>query len=307
MTVTRKPDGTVVRAYLGTPTSQKILAVASTLQFTAYGVYSDGSVAALPDAQGNAVTAWTSSAPPAASISGEGLVTGVGPGSTNIWAKIGDLTASPWGITVTNGPSLSGPAPQGSPLEDGFLGPFWRLVSPAGGWASVSNDHLVINVPGGGNHDPLAPVNNAVRVMQAIGNYNFDVSIKIDSKLAATSDGAKEGLMVTSDAKHFITIELAADGTTVHLSAEKVASGLPSILLDIANFSQYQSPMYLRLSRAGSAYIAYYSTDGTNWIQATSFTYTRVPTSIGPFASNYNASPAMAKPAAMSVDWFHAQ
>jgi hypothetical protein len=196
---------------------------------------------------------------------------------------------------------------QGSPLEDDFLGPFWKLLSPVGGWASMSNDHLSLNVPGGSNHDTLGPVNNAVRVMQAIGNYNFDVSIKLDSTLAATNDGTKEGIMVTSDASHFITFALAADGTTVHLSAQTVARGLPTALLDIANFSQYQSPMYLRLSRTGNAYVAYYSTDGTTWVQATGFTYTRMPTSIGLFGSNYNASPVTASPVAMSVDWFHAQ
>jgi hypothetical protein len=171
----------------------------------------------------------------------------------------------------------------------------------------MSNDHLFLNVPGGGNHDTLSPVNDAVRVMQAIGNYNFDVSIKIDSPLIPTNEGTKEGLMVTSDATHFIIFGLAADGTNVHLSAETVASGLATAVLDTINSNQYQSPLYLRLSRAGSAYIAYYSIDGTNWIQATSFTDTRTPTSIGLFGSNYNASPAAASPVSISVDWFHTQ
>ena len=34
------------------------MTVGSTLQFTVYGVYSNGSVAALPDAEGDVVTAW---------------------------------------------------------------------------------------------------------------------------------------------------------------------------------------------------------------------------------------------------------
>jgi hypothetical protein len=59
--------------------------------------------------------------------------------------------------------------------------------------------------------------------------------------------------------------------------------------------------------RGGSAYIAYYSIDGTNWIQATSFTDTNTPRSIGLFGSNYNVSPAMASPITMSVNWFHSQ
>jgi hypothetical protein len=307
MSVNPKPAATLVTAYLDTPASQNTLVVGSTLQFTVYGVYSDGSVATLPDAQGNAVTAWTSSAPQAASISSEGIATAVGSGKTDIWAKVGDRTASPWGLTVTDGPPIAGSTPQGSPIEDLFLGPFWKVVKPAGGWASMSNDRLLLNVPGGSNHDTLAPANQAVRVMQVIGSYNFDVSIKIDSTLVATNKGTKDGLIVTSDATHFITFEMAADGTNIHLSAETVANGSATVLLDITNFGQQQSPMYLRLSRAGSAYSAYYSTDGTNWIRATSFTYTRMPTSIGLFGSNYNVSPAMANPVAMSVDWFHAQ
>jgi Beta xylosidase C-terminal Concanavalin A-like domain len=300
-TMTQTPAATLVQAHLGTQASQNTLVVGSTLQFTAYGVYSDGSVATLPDDKGNAVTAWTSTSTQVGSISSGGMFTAAEPGTTTIWAKISSITASPWGITVTSAP------PAGSPLEDVFLGPFWKLVNPVGGWASMSNDHLFINVPGGSNHDTLAPVNDAVRVTQAIGNDNFDVSIKIDSTLNPTNAGTKEGLMMTSDATHFIAFQVAADGTTIHLSAETVASGLATVLLDIANFRQYQTPMYLRLSRAGSAYVAYYSLDGTKWVQATSFTYTRPSTSIGPFGGNYNASPAAANPLVVSVDWFNAQ
>jgi hypothetical protein len=298
---------TIVSAYLGTPASQNTLMSGGTLQFTAYAVYSDGAVAALPDGKGNAVTAWTTSSTQVGSIGSEGVFTAVASGTTYVWAKIGTVTAAPWGLTVTPVPPISGQPSKGSPIEDLFLGPFWRLISPAGGWASMSNDHLILNVPGGTNHDTIAPVNQAVRVMQAIGNYDFDVSIKLDSTLVASNEGTKEGLMAASDAAHFITFEVAADGTNVHLSVETVANGSATAVLDLANFSQYQSPMYLRLSKVGSAYTAYYSTDGSNWVQATSFTYTRMLTSIGLFGSNYNKSPAAANPVAMSVDWFHSQ
>src|SRR5450631_3002266 len=95
---------TLASAYLGTPTSQNTLVAGRTLQFTAYGVYSDGSVATLPDAKGNAVTTWTSTSTQVGSISGGGIFTAVGPGTTNVQAKIGTLLASPWGMTVTAAP-----------------------------------------------------------------------------------------------------------------------------------------------------------------------------------------------------------
>jgi hypothetical protein len=236
------------------------------------------------------------------------MVTAVGKGTTYIEAMVGNVKANVWGLAVTGTLSpKSGPSAPGAPLADRFPGPIWKLVSPAGGTTSVSNAHLFISVPGGSNHDALTTVNQAVRVVQPIGNDNFDVSIKIDSPLVAANDGTKEGLMVISDSKSFITFELATDGTNVHLSAEMVASGVPTNVLDDTNFSQYRTPMYLRLTRAGSAYMAYYSTDGTDWTQATSFTDTKIPTSVGPFASNFNTTPTEADPVTMAVNWFHSQ
>ena len=65
--------------------------------------------------------------------------------------------------------------------------------------------------------------------------------------------------------------------------------------------------MYLRLTKTGSAYVALYSFDGINFTQAASFTDTAAPTAIGPFASNYNDTPANAVPVVMSVNWFDVQ
>jgi hypothetical protein len=70
------------------------------------------------------------------------------------------------------------------------------------------------------------------------------------------------------------------------------------------DFSKYQNPMYLRVTKNGSAYVALYSVDGENWTQAASFTDGRACTSVGPFASNYNSAPANAAPVVMSVNWF---
>jgi hypothetical protein len=199
------------------------------------------------------------------------------------------------------------PAPPGAPLPSDFPGPFWEVVTPAGGTASISNAHLFLNVPGGSNHDSLVPSNQAVRVVQAIGSGNFDVSIKIDSTVAATDEGTKEGLMVVCDSKDFITFELATDGANIHLSAETVTGGVATVLLDDANFSQYQNPIYLRLTRVENAYSAYYSVDGVTWNPVINFSDPKIPTLIGPFASNYNSTPSKVAPVAMSVNWFDVQ
>jgi hypothetical protein len=225
-----------------------------------------------------------------------------GPAADTQAAAVPETQSGP--TALTPGPA---PAAPGAPLPDTFLGPFWRLVTPGGGSASISNSHLFLGVPGGGNHDPLLPSNQAVRVVQAIGNEDFDVAVKIDSPLVASDGNTSQGLMVLSGNENFITFALATDGTKIGLSARIVAHGVATTVLDDTDFSQYQNPMYLRVTKAGSAFVALYSVDGTNWTQATSFTDTTAFTSIGPFASNYNDTPANATPVVMSVNWFDVQ
>ncbi len=212
------------------------------------------------------------------------------------------VAASP----VAASPLTTGPVPAspGPPQPDAFAGPFWSLVTPAGGSASISNSHLFIGVPGGSNHDPLQSTNQAVRVVQAIGSEDFDVAIKIDSPLFATDANTSQGLMVLSDNTDFVTFALTTDGTKIGLNAHSVTRGVATALLEDTDFSQYQNPMYLRLTKTGSAYVALYSIDGVNWSQAASFTDTKANTCIGPFASNYNDTSANAVPVVMSVNWF---
>jgi hypothetical protein len=198
-------------------------------------------------------------------------------------------------------------AAPGVPLGSSFTGPCWNVMTPVGGTVSSSNSHLFLSVPGGSNHDSQLPSNQAVRVVQPIGNVDLDLSIKIDSPLVATDMNTKQGLMVLSDGRDYLTFELATDGTNIHLSAETVVAGALSHVFDNTNFSQYRTPMYLRLTREGSAYVAFYSIDGVEWVQVGAFTDAKIPTSIGPFASNYNATPTKAPPVTMSVNWFNVQ
>jgi hypothetical protein len=326
-------------AYLRPKSGANTMTTGSTMQLIAYATYSDGTTGTLPDAQGNVVTWWNTTNHAVAKISSAGHATALATGSINMEAMVNALNVSPWPVTVvaptpavqtapasaiqTSAAANSeaaavraaqsvltaltpglGPAAPGAALADTFLGPFWSLVSPAGGSASISNSHLFLGVPGGGNHDPLLPSNQAVRVVQTIGKEDFDVAIKIDSPLLATDGSTSQGLMVLSDSEDFITFALGTDGTKIGLSARMVTGGVATTVLDDSDFSQYQNPMYLRVTKAGSAYVAFYSVDGANWTEAASFTDTTIFTSIGPFASNYNDTPANAVPVVMSLNWF---
>lgn len=196
-------------------------------------------------------------------------------------------------------------ASSGLPLPSSFPGPLWEVVAPQGGTASVADAHLVLNVPGGRNHDTVHPSNQAVRVVQPIGDNDFDVSIKIDSLIAPTDDGTTQGLMVLAGDQDFLTFGLVTDGTNISLTVLKVSGGVAATVFNMASFNEYHNPICLRLSRSRSAYTAYYSEDGVVWTQAASFTDTRVPISIGPFAGNYNSNPDRAVPVVMAINWFN--
>jgi hypothetical protein len=214
------------------------------------------------------------------------------------------VSAALAGAQQSTAPVPAGPGPA---LPDPFIGPFWVLAAPAGGSASISNSHLFIGVPGDPNHDLLHGPNRAVRVVQAIGNKDFDVSIKIDSPLFAGDADTSQGLMVLSDPENFVAFALTTNGTRIGLSAHTVNNSVATEVLEDSDFSQYENPMYLRLTKTGSAYVALYSVDGINWTQAASFVFLSPSTALGPFASNYNQDAAKALPVVMSVNWFDVQ
>ena len=199
------------------------------------------------------------------------------------------------------------PVAPAAPMASSFPGPLWDVENPVGGTASVSGEHLFLNVPGGSNHDALVPSNQAVRVVQPIGNQDFDVSIKIDSPVVATAANTSQGLMLLSDNKNFMMFALVTNGTNLGLTVSNVTAGVAATILNQASFNEYRNPMYLRLARTGVTDKAYYSVDGVTWSQAASFTDYKVPALIGPFAGNYNGNPAKAVAVVMAINWFNVQ
>ena len=91
---------TLVSAYLVAKGNAHTMVTGATLQFTAYGKYSDGSVVALPDSEANPEIAWNTSNHAVAKISLLGHVTALSTGTVDIEGVIGTITASPWTVTV---------------------------------------------------------------------------------------------------------------------------------------------------------------------------------------------------------------
>ncbi len=201
------------------------------------------------------------------------------------------------------------PVTSGAPVSDEFTGTslntaVWQVSTPVGGSVAVSNGELVLTVPAGSNHDASVPALDAVQVIQPISNANFDVAVKIDSALLAAHPYYGQGLMVEGDAKDYIRFEVSA-GSTVSLGVSTITGGVQSSKLQMSPFSSYPVPTYLRLTRVGNNYTAYWGSDGVNWNQLGTFTDSLVVTGLAPYAWNYAGTPSQAPALTASFDWFH--
>jgi Bacterial Ig-like domain (group 2) len=146
-TVTVSGARTLVSAYLRSKGNANTLVVGQTLQFTAYGTYSDGSVGTLPDSQGDTVTGWNTSNPSVAKVSSGGNASATGAGTVNVGATIGGLQAIPWTMTVSK---ASGPL---SPTTV-----TWNALSAIKYGAALSSVQLdaTASVPGSFIYKPAA-------------------------------------------------------------------------------------------------------------------------------------------------------
>src|SRR5579859_5129812 len=227
--------------------------------------------------------------------------------------SFGRLSSRTFGVLLASAMAtgLGATALAQSPVADDFNGAslntsLWTVQAPVGGSAAVSNGHLLITVPGGSNHDAFTPALDAVQVVQQISNADFDVNVKIDSTLAASGQYSGDGILVEGDAHNYIRFEISANGSRVALSANTIIAGTQTQKFIVAPFSGYVVPTYLRLNRTGSTYTAYYSSDGTNWIQAGSFADSSLTvTGLALYGSNYQSNPANAPAITPSFDWFH--
>ena len=98
---------TLISSYVLARDKAKTVAPGKTLQFTAYGKYSDGSTAPLPDVYGNKVTLWNTSDHGIAKVSELGHATALGTGTVNVEAVVGSLRATPYAVTVVAPEPLS--------------------------------------------------------------------------------------------------------------------------------------------------------------------------------------------------------
>lgn len=203
-------------------------------------------------------------------------------------------------------PCLSFAQP-GMPVSDDFNGTslntaVWTQIAPAGGGVIVANGHANFTVPGGANHDPTVGGNNSVRILQNITNSDFDVAAKFDSAPSQQYQG--EGILVQQDASNYLRFEFSSNGSRTVVSANSITNTVQTLRFEVI-LTNATPPLWLQVARAGSTFTVSYSFDGVNYLSAGSFSQTLGVSAVGPYAWNYNSTPANAPATTAAVDYFY--
>ena len=167
----------------------------------------------------------------------------------------------------------------------------WTIDDPLGDagvtitGAGTGDAKLLFSVPAGASHDLWVP-DTAPKLLQAANDTDFSVEAKFDSSVTKGYQG--QGIIVEKDANNWLRFDFFSNGSNVYIySASNTNGTLSTKIYKNINLS---APMYLRVDRSGDVWTEFYSSDGTNWTAAGSFTYAMIVTAIGPFVSNYSTS-----------------
>ena len=166
----------------------------------------------------------------------------------------------------------------------------WSYINPlADSPLTMTGTGAQISVPAGTGHDLWRSSLSAPRLIQYVANQDFDVEVKFDKPLAQKTKSI--GLFVQQDAANYLRIGFQSELSNVIslVVANTVASNSTVVFTTPVGIT---APSYLRVNRTGDIWNIQYSTDGTNWTLATTYTRAMVMTQIGPYVGNTGVNPA---------------
>jgi hypothetical protein len=210
--ITPTAPPTLVSVYLVAKGDAHTMVMGRTLQFTAYGKYSDGSVVVLPDSEADPEIAWNTSNHAVAKISLLGHVTALSTGTVNIEAVIGTITASPWTVTVLAVPP---PVP---PTVSCSASP--SLISPGGTTSITSDGNSQQDLPLTYSYSASAGSisgTSASETLETQGSFEgiITVTCRVDQQGGGSASAATNVLVATSSGN----LDGARDWKAVHDSA----------------------------------------------------------------------------------------
>ncbi len=196
-------------------------------------------------------------------------------------------------LTVTVTDPSGGGGSSGGPTSDDFAGtaldPRWTVVDPVGDTTvTVSGGAARIAIPAGTSHDLWTGRNLAPRLLQTVTDSDFEVEAKFDS--VVTSRYQLQGIVAQQDADDLIRFDIYHDGSQVRAFAASMAAGRATTEISVPFFTAPTGPIWLRVSRVGDTWTLRYSSNGTSWTTAGSFTHALTVASVGPTAGNHGTT-----------------
>jgi hypothetical protein len=209
-----------------------------------------------------------------------------------------------WRNLGPNAPPQPPPPPQ-TAVSDDFnttvLSSIWSQEDPMGNCSfGADGSHAVISVPGGTAHDLWTTGNFAPRLMQPMTDSDIVIEAKFDSGFAAAFQ--MQGIQFQQDSSNYLRFETYYDGLAVHVYVASFIQNIPTQRLDLP-IGNSGSQIWLRVIRQGAAWSVNWSRDGTNFANATTFSYALTATRVGVHAGN----DAVGVPPAFTarIDYFH--
>jgi lysophospholipase L1-like esterase len=172
-------------------------------------------------------------------------------------------------------------------------GSLWSAVNPLGDatfgitGSGTPDARLTITVPAGVTHDLWVGAVTAPRLLQAVPNADLSVEAKFDGTMGA--EYQTQGIIALQDASTFVRFDFVRDATKTRFFAASFSGGTPTVRKDTAIAGG--APLYLRVTRSANSWTGAFSTDGTTWRTAVTFSATLTLTGIGPFAGNAGGAP----------------
>jgi hypothetical protein len=118
--------------------------------------------------------------------------------------------------------------------------------------------------------------------MQSANNVDFEIEVKFESTMNAQYQ--MQGVLIQEDANNFIRFDFSSDGLNTKIFAASFVAGTPTVRNDIIITGG--NPSWLRVKRQGNQWTESYSTNGTTFTAAPSFSHTLVVSKVGPFIGN---------------------
>ena len=164
----------------------------------------------------------------------------------------------------------------------------WQFIDPLGdGSVAMTGSQVSISVPAGTNHDVWSDGNLAPRIIQYVGNIDFEIEVKFDSDLSEAYQ--LEGVLVEQDDDSFLRFDFYTDGSLTRIHCASFTNGQSTRIYKYVISSG--APRYMRVKREGDTWIQSYSYDGTTWNVLPSFTFSMQMNDIGLFSGNAGSNP----------------